>query len=203
MIPNLSIKQFLARWKVSLLRYLTSLIVLSVASPALAASGPFISLKNTDFIVLLAFLLFIGVLFYFKVPTLIAGLLDKRADTIRSELSEARTLREEAQSILASFERRQKEVQEQAERIIEAARQDAEVEAVAAREALFATVERRLAAAHEQIASAQAAAERDVRDQAIKVAIAVAQSVISAQMTAASANKLIDTSILEVEAKLH
>jgi F-type H+-transporting ATPase subunit b len=185
------------------LRYFTSLIVLSVASPALAASGPFISLKNTDFIVLLAFLLFIGVLFYFKVPTLIAGLLDKRADTIRSELSEARTLREEAQSILASFERRQKEVQEQAERIIEAARQDAEVEAVAAREALFATVERRLASAQEQIASAQAAAERDVRDQAIKVAIAAAQSVISAQMTAASANKLIDTSILEVEAKLH
>jgi F-type H+-transporting ATPase subunit b len=174
-----------------------------VASPALAASGPFISLKNTDFIVLLAFLLFIGVLFYFKVPTLIAGLLDKRADTIRSELSEARTLREEAQSILASFERRQKEVQEQAERIIEAARQDAEVEAVAAREALFETVERRLAAAQEQIASAQAAAERDVRDQAIKVAIAAAQSVISAQMTVASANKLIDTSILEVEAKLH
>ena len=174
-----------------------------MASPALAASGPFISLKNTDFIVLLAFLLFIGVLFYFKVPTLIAGLLDKRADTIRSELSEARTLREEAQSILASFERRQKEVQEQAERIIEAARQDAEVEADAAIEALFATVERRLAAAHEQIASAQAAAERDVRDQAIKVAIAAAQSVISAQMTAASANKLIDTSILEVEAKLH
>jgi F-type H+-transporting ATPase subunit b len=185
------------------LRYFTSLIVLSVASPALAASGPFISLKNTDFIVLLAFLLFIGVLFYFKVPTLIAGLLDKRADTIRSELSEARTLREEAQSILASFERRQKEVQEQAERIIEAARQDAEVEAVAAREALFETVERRLAAAQEQIASAQAAAERDVRDQAIKVAIAAAQSVISAQMTVASANKLIDTSILEVEAKLH
>jgi len=185
------------------MRYLTLLITLCVASPAFAASGPFISLKNTNFIVLLAFLLFIGVLFYFKVPTLIAGLLDKRADTIRSELSEARTLREEAQSILASFERRQKEVQEQAERIVDAARQDAEVEAAAAREALLATVERRLAAAQEQIASAQAAAERDVRDQAIKVAIAATQSVISAQMTAASANKLIDKAISEVEAKLH
>ena len=185
------------------MRYLTSLIALSVASPAFAASGPFISLKNTNFIVLLAFLLFIGVLFYFKVPTLIAGLLDKRADTIRSELSEARTLREEAQSILASLERRQKEVQKQAERIVDAARQDAEVEAAAAKEALLATVERRLAAAQEQIASAQAAAERDVRDQAIKVAIAAAQSVLSAQMTAASANKLIDKAISEVEAKLH
>ena len=32
------------------------------AGPALAASGPFFSLRNTDFIVLLSFLGFIGVL---------------------------------------------------------------------------------------------------------------------------------------------
>jgi F-type H+-transporting ATPase subunit b len=185
------------------MRYFTSVFACSLATPAFSATGPFISLKNTDFIVLIAFLLFIGVLFYFKVPALIAGLLDKRADSIRSELSEARTLREEAQSILASFERRQKEVQEQADRIVEAARQDAEVEAAAAREELITKVERRLAAAQEQIASAQAAAEREVRDQAIKVAIAVAQSALSAQMTAAGANKLIDTAISEVEAKLN
>ena len=185
------------------MRYFTSLVAFSVATPAFSATGPFVSLKNTDFIVLLAFLLFIGVLFYFKVPTLIAGLLDKRADTIRSELSEARTLREEAQSILASFERRQKEVQEQAHRIVEAARQDAEVDAAAAREELIATVERRLAAAQEQIVSAQATAERAVRDQAIKVAVAVAQSVLSAQLTAAGANKLIDAAISEVEARLN
>jgi F-type H+-transporting ATPase subunit b len=185
------------------MRYFTSLIALTVASPAFAASGPFVSLKNTNFIVLLAFILFIGVLFYFKVPKLVIDLLDKRADTIRSELSEARTLREEAQSVLATFERRQKEVQQQAARIVEAARKDAEVEAAAARQALLATVERRLAAAQEQIASAQASAERDVRDQAIKVAVAAAQHVIAAQMTAASANKLIDGAIAEVQDKLH
>jgi F-type H+-transporting ATPase subunit b len=185
------------------MRYINSLIALTVASPAFAASGPFVSLKNTNFIVLLAFILFIGVLFYFKVPKLVIDQLDKRADAIRSELSEARTLREEAQSVLATFERRQKEVQEQAERILEAARKDAEVEAAAAREALLATVERRLAAAKEQIASAQASAERDVRDQAIKVAVAAAQHVLATQMTAAGANKLIDGAIAEVQDKLH
>jgi F-type H+-transporting ATPase subunit b len=185
------------------MRYINSLIALTVASPAFAASGPFVSLKNTNFIVLLAFILFIGVLFYFKVPKLVIDQLDKRADAIRSELSEARTLREEAQSVLATFERRQKEVQEQIERILEAARKDAEVEAAAAREALLATVERRLAAAKEQIASAQASAERDVRDQAIKVAVAAAQHVLATQMTAAGANKLIDGAIAEVQDKLH
>ncbi|HMQ17954.1 MAG TPA: hypothetical protein PKC77_02265 [Sphingopyxis sp.] len=56
------------------------------ASPAFAASGPFFSLKNTDFIVLISFLLFIGVLVYFKVPGLLAALLDKRAAQIRADL---------------------------------------------------------------------------------------------------------------------
>ncbi len=186
------------------MRYvLGSLIFMTISSPSFAASGPFISLQNTDFIVLLAFVLFIAVLFYFKVHTIIANLLDKRAESIRLELSEARTLREEAQSILASFERRQKEVQEQAGRIVEAARKDAEADAASARESLTATVERRLAAAHEQIASAQAAAEREVRDKAIQMAVAAAQSVIISQMTSASSNKLIENAILEVEATLH
>ncbi|MEC7256422.1 MAG: ATP F0F1 synthase subunit B, partial [Pseudomonadota bacterium] len=72
------------------------------ASPALAASGPFFSLDNTNFIVLLAFILFIAILFYFKVPGKIAEMLDKRAAGIKSDLDEARALREEAQTLLAS-----------------------------------------------------------------------------------------------------
>ena len=97
------------------------------ASPAFAATGPFFSLSNTDFVVTLGFLLFIGVLLYFKVPTLLMGMLDKRADGIRSELDEAKALREEAQALLASYERRQREVQEQADRIIQHAKEEAEL----------------------------------------------------------------------------
>ena len=65
-----------------------------LTSPAFAASGPFVSLKNTNFVVLLAFLLFIAVLIYLKVPSLLGGMLDKRAEGIKSELDEARALRE-------------------------------------------------------------------------------------------------------------
>jgi len=57
---------------------LTSLIVL-LATPALAASGPFVSLSNTNFVVLIAFLLFVGLLIYLKVPGKLSGMLDERA----------------------------------------------------------------------------------------------------------------------------
>ena len=70
------------------MRILAILFALTIASPVLAApeGTPFFSLKNTDFIVLIAFILFIGVLVYFRVPSLIGGMLDKRADDIKAEL---------------------------------------------------------------------------------------------------------------------
>lgn len=186
------------------MRNLTALILTAgFASPALAASGPFISLHNTNFIVSLAFILFIGVLFYYKVPGMIGGTLDKRAEDIRSELDEARALREEAQTVLASYERKQKEVQEQADRIVAAARQDATIAAEQAKEDLKNSISRRLAAAEDQIASAQASAVKEVRDQAISIAVAAANQVMADQMTAAKGNKLIDDAIAEVDAKLH
>lgn len=186
------------------MRNLTALILsLGFASPALAASGPFFSLHNTNFVVLLAFIVFVGVLFYFKVPGMIGGALDTRAAGIKSELDEARALREEAQTLLASYERKQKEVQEQADRIVAHARTDAAAAAEQAKADLAASITRRLAAAEDQIASAQAAAVKEVRDQAVTIAVAAANSVISKQMTAAEGNRLIDAAIADVEAKLH
>jgi len=182
---------------------LSALTTALIASPALAATGPFISLGNTDFVVLLAFILFIAVLFYFKVPTMIAGMLDSRAAGIKTELDEAKSLREEAQTLLASYERKQKDVQEQADRIVAAAKDDAQRAADQARADLATSLERRLAAAKEQIASAQAAAIKEVRDQAAMIAIAVAREVIAKQMTAVEANKLIDDGIAQADAKLH
>ena len=173
------------------------------AGPALAATGPFFSLYNTDFVVLLAFLLFVGILLYFKVPSKIGGLLDKRADTIRGELEEARALREEAQTILATYERKQKEVQGQADRIVASAREEAAAAAEQAKADLERSIQRRLAAADEQIASAEAGAVREVRDRAAQIAVEVAAEVVAKQMSSAEQNRLINDAIGVVQEKLH
>lgn len=182
---------------------LTALAAVFASTPAFAAGDVFFSLKNTDFVVLLAFLLFIGVLFYFKVPGLLGGMLDQRAEGIKADLDEARRLREEAQTLLASYERKQKEVQEQADRIVATAKEEATAAGKQARIDLEKSVERRMAAAEDQIGSAEAAAVKEVRDQAAMIAIAAARDVIAKQMTAADGNALIDDAIAQVETKLH
>jgi F-type H+-transporting ATPase subunit b len=176
---------------------------LLAAAPAHAATGPFFSLGNTDFIVLLGFLLFIAILMYFKVPAMVGKMLDKRAVDIQSELDEARKLREEAQSLLASYERKQRDVQTQADAIVANAKREAENAAEAAKADLKVSIERRLAGAQSQLASAEASAIKQVRDQAAMVAVAAAREVLAEQTDLAKANQLIDASIAEVGAKLH
>jgi F-type H+-transporting ATPase subunit b len=187
------------------MRILATLALALAAQPALAATGDygFFSLRNTDFVVLLAFLVLLGILYYFRVPAMISGLLDRRAEQIRTELAEARALREEAQQLLSSFDRKRQEMSAQADRIVTEARAEAERAAVQARADAARAVERRIRSAEDQIAAAQAKAIREVKDQAVTVAIAAARDVLAQQITPAQGSRLIDDSIAQVGAKLH
>lgn len=178
------------------------------ATPAVAAtknpfSPAFYSLANTDFIVLISFLLFVGILIYFKVPGMITKQLDQRAENIRAELDEAKQLREEAQTLLASYERKQREVQDQADRIVKQARETAEQHAEEAKENLRDQIERRVKAAEDQIASAEASAIKRVRDEAARIAVAAAADVIRSDLSDDRQREIIDGSIQTVEQKLH
>jgi len=172
-------------------------------TPALAASEPFFSLNNTHTVELTAFLLFVGVLIYLKVPAMLTKMLDARAAGIESDLNEARALREDAQSILASYERKQKEVVEHAEKIVEHAKAEASAAAEQAKEDLKQSITRRLQAAEDQISSAEASAVKAVRDSAVTVAIEAARDVIAGSMSAKDAGGLIDAAIADVGKKLH
>lgn len=178
--------------------------LLLVASPALAAPGkPFFSLANTDLIVLMAFVIFLGILIYFKVPAKITGLLDARGETIATELADARRLREEALELHASFERKQAEVQEQAQRIVAKAKEDAELVAAQAKADIESSIARRLKAAQDQIASAEASAIQEVRERATSVAIAAAGDVLAKKLDASQSDELIKKAIATAQERLH
>ncbi len=174
------------------------------ATPALAAGdAPFFSLRNTELIVLIAFLCFVGILLWQKVPAKVGAMLDARAVQIKADLDEAKALREEAKVLLASYEQKQKEVLEQSQRIIASAKEEAQAAAAQAKADLKTSITRRLAAAEEQIASAEASAIRQVREQAISVAVAAAGEVLAKQSTAETASASIDAAIAQVDAKFH
>lgn len=183
-------------------RLLITVLALT-ATPALAAEGPFFSLRNAEFVVTIAFIAFVGLILYLGVPKILARMLDDRATLIRNELDEARLLREEAMALVASFDAKMKEVAEQSARIIATAKDEAKAAGAQAKVDLEHSITRRLAAAEDQIESAVKSAEIAVRNQAISVSVQVAGEVLARQMTADGAATAVDAAIAEVAAKLH
>ena len=143
--------------------------------------------EMAEFWVAIAFGVFLLILLYYRVPKLIAKSLDDRADAIRKELDEARRLREEAQKLLADYQKRHRNVGQEADAILDQARREAEAFAHETRVSLKDTLERRTKQAEDKIARAETQAVDDVRAAAIELAMAAAENLLRLKISAAGA----------------
>ncbi len=143
-----------------------------------------------DISVAIAFVIFVVLVAWKGTKKLTAGL-DQRADAIRKQLDETQNLREEAHAALASYQRQQRDALVEADEIVAQAKADAERMKVQAENVLTATIKRREEQAVERIAQAEATAIKDVRDQAIELAIGVATKIITEKMTKTVQNELV------------
>jgi F-type H+-transporting ATPase subunit b len=160
-------------------------------------------LQMAEFWVAVSFIAFILVLVYYKVPALLAKALDDRAAAIRKELDEARRLREEAQNLLADYQRKHRNAGQEAEAIIDQARHEAQAYAHETRAALADTLDRRTRQAEEKIARAEAQAVDEVRAAAVDMAMAAAEKILRERAAGAAGAALVDESIGNLEGRLN
>lgn len=160
-------------------------------------------LATPELWVLVSFILFLALLVYYKIPNKLVKALDDRADRIRVELEEARRLREEAQQILADYQRKQRDAEKEAEDIVAIARREAQFYATESRKALDETLQRRLKLAEQKIARAEEQAVVEIRSKAVDAAIAAAEPIIARELKGKSAESLVEKSIRDVSAKLN
>lgn len=160
-------------------------------------------LEMAEFWVGVAFVVFLLILVYYKVPKVIAKTLDDRAEAIRKELDEARRLREEAQALLADYHKRHRAVGEETDLIVEHARRDAEAFALETRANLRDSLERRTRLAEEKIARAEAQAVDEVRAAAIEQAVAAAERILREKAAGAAGTALIDQGIRDLKGRLN
>jgi F-type H+-transporting ATPase subunit b len=160
-------------------------------------------LQEAETWVAVAFLLFAALLVYLKVPAMLAGMLDERSAKIAGELAEARKLREEAQSLLASYQKKRTEAEKDAAAIVDQARKEAESYAVEAHRKLAETLERRTRQGEQKIAQAEAAAIKEVRTVATDIAVAAAARLAGEVVKGAKGDGLIAESIAAVKNRLN
>jgi F-type H+-transporting ATPase subunit b len=168
-----SMRKIIYRFLITVLTVIFPIFV----KPVLAADGvPFLSLDNTNLVVLIAFLAFIAILLYLKVPAKITELLDNRQQSIRDEIDSATSILAESKSLLADLEREHKLNIAKAETILS----DAEIEAkkflTDSKKEIRMAIERKIKLAEEQIKASEELVIKSIKDRAIDKAFLIAES---------------------------
>jgi F-type H+-transporting ATPase subunit b len=158
---------------------------------------------DQTFWALIALIIFMAVVVYLKVPAMISKSLDERAERIRGELDAARRLREEAQQLLAEYQQKRKEAEEEAGEIVEAAKREAEQLVAEAEQRTHEYVTRRTALAEQKIGQAERDAVSEVRATAVDIGVEAARALLAAKVDAAAGADLFRTALQQVRDKLN
>jgi F-type H+-transporting ATPase subunit b len=160
-------------------------------------------MHETENWVAIAFLFFIGLLVYLGVHRKLLDALDERQTRIRSELDEAKRLREEAETLLAELERKGREAETEAQAIIAGAMAEAERLAAEAKARIEELVMRRTKIAEGKIVQAEVQAVADVRSAAAEAATAAAAKILSTAAKGKVAESLLSQGIEDIKAKFN
>ncbi len=158
---------------------------------------------DATFFAFVGLVLFLALIVYLKVPGMMAKSLDDRADQIRNELAEAKRLREEAQHLLAEYQRKRKEAEAEAAHIVAAAEREAEMLTAEAKKKTEEFVTNRTALSEQKIKQAEVDAIKAVRSAAVDLAIAAAETVIGKQADAKVQSELFGQAVGEVKTRLN
>ena len=164
--------------------------------------GELFDFGGATFWVLIAFAIFVALIVW-KARGAVTGALDARAEAIRTEIDEAKRLREEAQSLLADYQRKQRDALQEAEGMLRAAEEETARLRVRAEEDLAASLKRREQQALDRIAQAEAAAQAEVRNTAVDLAVSATRKLLEDRIDEKKAAGLVDQAIKELPAKLH
>ena len=153
--------------------------------------------------VAIAFVILMALFAWLGVHRTVLTALDHRAARIKAELDEARRLKEEAAALLAEYQRKRHEAENEAADIVAGAKAEAERLAVEAKARMEEFVARRTKLAETKIAQAEAQATADVRSAAADAAVAAAEAILRRETKGERAGELIARGIDDVRKKLN
>ena len=173
--------------------------VLSPGVTNAAGSKKMFSLDNTDFVVLISFLIFVGVLIYFKVPSIIADFLDKRSDDIQNEIEKASEILEDAKKILSSIESDHIKTNETIKQMITTAKARAREEEEKAKKNIEELMKNKLISAEGQVKASERKVLKGIEQRAIDLSIEKVKVSLSKSLSGNDYERHFDSSINSVE----
>ena len=155
----------------------------------------FFDLNNTNTVVLIAFVLFVLLLIYLKVPKIIGGALDGRVDIVNKQTERAIAVKDESVELLAAIKRKETKAIENAEKIVSDARAASKHDLEQIETYISGMVSRKLKAAEDQITMAENAAVKKISHMSSEIAVEVASGYLVGDLSKANHDELIGSAI--------
>ena len=187
------------RLNIKALQIMLPAFALSFGVSYAAGSKKIISLDNTDFVVLISFLIFVGVLVYFKVPSIVGAFLDKRSNDIQNEIEKAGEILEEAKKILSSIEADHIRTSETIGQMVETARSRAGEEEEKAKKNIEELMKNKLISAEGQVMSNERKILEEIEDRAIDLSIEKVKVKLSQSLSSSDYDNQFNASIQSIE----
>ena len=157
---------------------------------------------DATFWVAISFLLFIGVLIYFKIPQKIQNILEENIANIKDQINEAEKLKEEAKSILSEYEKKISNSKNQVTSMLNNAKEETEKNILRTNKDLHILMENRKKSAEERIKQMKNQAFKDIKNASVKIAIESVKKLINNSIDKNKLDKIYLSSIEETKLAL-
>ena len=149
--------------------------------------------------VFIAFLIFVSIAIYLKVPNMVTKLLDDQINKIKNDLDDARKLKEDANSLLAEYERKIESANKEAENIINQAQKNSEIYEESSNRKIEEFIARSEEQLIEKIQQAEKSAIYKINEEIVNKSIEVSEKVISKNMNDKNNKQLFESSIDQIK----
>ena len=134
---------------------------------------------DATFWVAVSFILFIGLLVYFKIPKKVNEILNKLITDIKNEIDESEKLRKEAKILLDNSQARLDGASNETKKIIDQAKKDSEKLVIEMNEKFHKSAEIKKKLAETKISQMKDAAIKEIKDTSIRIAVNSVKKIIT------------------------
>tara|TARA_B100002019_G_scaffold231253_1_gene204848 strand:- start:163 stop:693 length:531 start_codon:yes stop_codon:yes gene_type:complete len=157
---------------------------------------------DATFWVAVSFVIFFGLLIYFKVPQNVNNLLTKMIVDIKNEIDESEKLRSEAKKLLDDAQNKLNTAEQETKKITEQAKSDSEKLIADMNEKFNKSAEIKKNLAQTKISQMKDAAIKNIKDTSIKIAVETVKKTISNSVDKSKLDQLFDKNLEETKAEL-
>ena len=157
---------------------------------------------DATFWVTISFLIFLGILIYFKIPQKIKENLEQNISNIKDQINEAEKLKEDAKNILTEHEKKISNSKNEVKEMINKASEEAEKNIIRANQEFHKVIEIRKKNAEERIRQLKNQAEKDIKNASVKIAIESVEKLFKNSLDKSKLDKIYSNSIEETKLAL-